>query len=472
MNEFKRLHKISILSEFLRLIRRLVIPIIISYIIGQSTTQISINPELRRIIILACLLLSLLYGLYRWITFRYQVHDQEIQIQKGLFIKNNTYISKDNIKSINISKALIPRMFGLVQLIVKCEGTEDNEPEIKLVALSKHEALRIEHELFHTQLSSKYEIDSSSSKLLNRRALLLTALTSNSLLPTFITISVFYYQFDSQLNKKIGIPVFNSIPSTPIIVIILWSLVLLIVVWALSVIRTMLRFGNFKVFINENKIHIQKGLFEKKELIIDKNDFRAIRIEENVFKQPFGLACIYIESSGGESNKRNVSTVLHPLIKKHKIENFLSSISLPYPSLIKVNSLPKQSRFRYILRKLLIGVVISLILIYISKLFWVISVPVLFLFFFYGNLQYKDAGYGIHDNLFLLKKRFLNKNTLIFIKDHIESISFYQSYFQKKKELHSISLIILSNLSKKKFKLIDTSKSNELTIHKWYKKRK
>lgn len=472
INEFKQLHMVSIVSEFLKMLRRFIVPIIISYLIGHSTEDSLISGPYKNTFVFICLFVSLIYGIYRWTTFKYKFHMKEIQIQKGLFVKKNIYISKDKIKSINISKALIPRIFGLVQLTIKSEGTEDNDPTIKLVALSKKEALEIQNTFFNYSTSPTFNNEVSRNRRLSKSTLLLSAITSNSLFPTLVAILAFYYQFDIELNKAIGIPKFNSIDKTPIVLIILWAFLILMSAWVLSIIRTIIRFGNFSIFVNEQTIHIQKGLSEKKEIMIDIKDLRAIKIEENILKQLFGLSCIYIESSGGDNTKRNVSTVLHPLIKKEEVEAFLKALSLPYPSLTKFNPLPKQAMWRYITRKVFFSLIISLLAVYFLKINFQFTIPVIILFALYGLLQYREAGYGFSKDFFLLIKRSIRRNTIVFVKEHIESISFKQSYMQKKKGLENISLTILSNISKKKFKLGDIRKRHELDIYLWFKKEK
>ncbi len=94
-------------------------------------------------------------------------------------------------------------MFGLVQLRMKIEGVEDNNPEIKLIAISKKEALNIKDSIFIKYLvADQEEIHLSNILRLSKSSLLISALTSNNLLPTFVAIVVVYYNFDLQLKPK------------------------------------------------------------------------------------------------------------------------------------------------------------------------------------------------------------------------------------------------------------------------------
>lgn len=472
MGNYKRLHIVSVLSEFMKGIQRLVIPAIFAFLVGQTKEQSFFQYEYSNLIIIGFLTLAVIYGFYRWVTFHYKINDQEIHVRKGLIIKNDIFIPKDKIKSIDSSRSVIPRLFGLVQLKIKFEGIEENNPEINLIAIAKEEAATIQNLLIENKrIVGDVNIPSFKSVKLSKRELLLSALTSNHFITGFVTIVALFYNFNSQLNQKIGVPSFASLLELNPILQIAWFGVLILLAWMLSIVRTIIRFNQFKLSANGEKISIQRGLFEKKEMIISKKDIRAIRIEESILRQLFGYACIYLETSSGDIDKRSVATVLHPFVRLSNVEKFLESFALPYPSLIPVHSLPKPSRLRYVFRKFLLGITLSAILFIKSfEIANFLFIPVILLSILWGFFQYKDTSYGFSNNYFLLKRRFFNRNTIIFERKQIETIYFYESWFQRKRGVKSLGITILSNISKKKYKLVDFIGTHESDIHQWYRK--
>ncbi|WP_010175977.1 PH domain-containing protein [Bacillus coahuilensis] len=253
------------------------------------------------------------------------------------------------------------------------------------------------------------------------------------------------------------------------LLIIFWLVLILFLAWILSIIRTIIKFGSFELHADKGSVYIRKGFFEKKEMIVSINDIKAIRIEENIFRQMFGYACIYIECSSGETDNRSVSTIFHPFLRLKDIEGLLKSFSLPYPALIPTYNLPNNSRIRYIFRALLVGLVLVTCLMTILNIPIIIYVPILIVCSYLGNLQYKETSYGFSESNFLLKRRLINKNTMIIKRKHIESIHFYQSFFQRKKNLKNLKLTILSNVSKKRYGLKDFSDFHGPEIHQWYR---
>ncbi|MEI2401171.1 PH domain-containing protein, partial [Paenibacillus phytohabitans] len=61
--------------------------------------------------------------------------------------------------------------------------------------------------------------------------------------------------------------------------------------------------ANFTVVKRDEELFITRGLIEKKQTTIPLTRIQAIRIGENLIRQPFGYATVYIESAGGSIEK-------------------------------------------------------------------------------------------------------------------------------------------------------------------------
>jgi putative membrane protein len=467
MKNYKRLHVISIVSEFFKGLRRILIPAILAYFIGENADPLWLNVEYKNLIAIAGLLAALIFGLYRWVTFKYKIDHNEIYIRKGFFIKNDFYISSDKVKTIEVSRKIVPRIFGLVQLSIKVEGIEDNDPTITLVAISKSEAETIRSSLV---VSSVNNLENENVKEIQVysppvKELLLFAVTSNNLIPSMVTVSAVLYQF----NEQLGIPSIETILSSEFIIIFKWLSIVFTLGLVFSITRTMVQFNNFNVFTDSGKVVIQKGALNKKELIISIEDVKAIRIEENVLRQLFGFACIYVESSSGESEKRSVSTILYPLIKVGDINEFLMRLSLPSPNLISAAPLTNKAKYRFIIKYTLLGIAVSVFFWLGFSEYKVLPILIIAIFTWWGYLIFKDTAYGVNHHFFYLKRRFINKSTVIITRKHIETMLFKQSFAQRSAGLQTLKLVILSNISKKKYSLVNYPEENQIKFHNWYR---
>ncbi|WP_368731600.1 PH domain-containing protein, partial [Pseudomonas sp. 2822-17] len=58
----------------------------------------------------------------RWVTFKYQVVDNELQVRQGLIFRKRRYIRQERIQSIDLNAKLIQRLFNLVEVKVETAG--------------------------------------------------------------------------------------------------------------------------------------------------------------------------------------------------------------------------------------------------------------------------------------------------------------------------------------------------------------
>ncbi|UOK58231.1 PH domain-containing protein [Bacillus sp. OVS6] len=70
------------------------------------------------------------------------------------------------------------------------------------------------------------------------------------------------------------------------------------IAWILSIIGVCLKFANFTVMKKEQDLVISRGLFEKHQLTIPLERIQAMKISENLIRQPFGYATVHIVSAG------------------------------------------------------------------------------------------------------------------------------------------------------------------------------
>src|SRR6056297_437521 len=139
MSDFKKQHPVAAVSQVFETIKQNFITIIILLFIGTSNTE-----GYFLYFLAAGLGLSLIAGVFGWWVFRYRIKDDELQIRKGVFVKNNIYMSKERIQVIDITEGLIQRLFGLVKVEIKTAGGGTESATISAISREEAEALRTE----------------------------------------------------------------------------------------------------------------------------------------------------------------------------------------------------------------------------------------------------------------------------------------------------------------------------------------
>lgn len=472
MKTFSRLHAVSIIVEFLKVLKRLIIPGLLIYFTGKNSELEFLELKYQYILVIFTLLVALFFGFYRWLTFKYFIENNKIHIKKGMFIKQDMYISKEKIKSIDVTRKIIPRLFGLVQLNIKVEGIEDNNPIISFIVLSKKNAEKIQSTLVAKNAPNekkRLEIFSGNQdnrKLIKitKKEILLFSLTSNILLPSIFTITALVIQF----NDQFSFANYRTILELEFFEKFLWICFIVLSAFLLATVKSVIQFSNFELEIFKDEIRISKGYLEKKETIILVEDIRAIKVEENILRQILGYSTIYIESSSNGSEKNNVSMVLMPLIQKRLIINFLDLV-LPFSGKsLETKKLPPKAKTAYLIRSFLMSLPVILILGAITENFILIVLIVVFSFI-WGWIKFREVKYGFRDDYFKIRTRFIRRNTLIIRRQHIETLYFSQTFIQKNKKLMTLKIMILSNTSKKTYRILDYAESDQHKIYLWYK---
>jgi len=140
----KRLHPVAIFLLFFSALKELIVPMVAAFIFGRGAAPLD-SPFTAYFIIGGFLVLGL-YGYLKWLTFSYEIDDQQLKIKQGIFIKKQLYIRKERIYSIDITAGVLQRLFSLVAVKVETAGG-GNEPEVNLTAVTKQDAYILKKQL-------------------------------------------------------------------------------------------------------------------------------------------------------------------------------------------------------------------------------------------------------------------------------------------------------------------------------------
>ncbi|HEY6423774.1 MAG TPA: PH domain-containing protein [Pseudonocardiaceae bacterium] len=95
------------------------------------------------------LLAVVLHGVLRWLTTRYRITSERIELRSGLLVRSTRSVPRDRIRSVDITAGLGHRLFGLSVVRIgtgeRTEGVESRE--LSLDAVSAAEADRVRQRL-------------------------------------------------------------------------------------------------------------------------------------------------------------------------------------------------------------------------------------------------------------------------------------------------------------------------------------
>ena len=441
MFEPRRQHPVASVTNVLRTLRELLVPIIIVLILGGGGNSRLLEPS-TLLVLLSVLGIS---GVLGWMRFHFWIEEDELRITHGIFVKKKLFIPKERIQVIDISSGLIQRMFGLVQVQVQTAGSSSSQARLSAVTLQ--EAKELKKLLLEDQELAEVEETASPEKIyaLSTRRLLIAATTASSFGVAFSIVGYVLSQLDQFVDDEMVAQylegaVAQTTAGTWIIILVAAFLF----AWVLSLLGTLLRYSKFSVRKRKDDLVITRGLIERKNITVPFDRIQAVRSVEGIFRQPFGYAALYVESAG-YGDEGGESTVLMPLIKKSEIPDFLEDLlpefSEPEGEVAKA---PVRSIPRFVLR-LFIPLTIVFGLVYLA--FWdnltaiaLFYVPALLL----ALLRYKDTEAKTVGDHLVLQFRNLARTRAITRKHRVQAASVSANWFQRRRKLGSFRATVAS----------------------------
>ncbi|CAH0347195.1 PH domain-containing protein [Bacillus sp. CECT 9360] len=490
MSEPKRLHPVAAVLSAIKMIKEALIPLVIFFVFGGSDES-GWWASFELIAIPVFILLFIGYGILDWLRFTYRVEEGELRIESGIFIKKKRYIRFERIHSIDKTEGILQRLFGLVKLKVETAGSSADLADATLSAISKDEAERI-NDIFHElkkkgKISLKDESEAQDAEYQGLeenvqvqgvfqqsfKELFIMAATSGGVGVVFSGAIAFFGQFDEIIPYSRLFNGFEQVVKGSISFIAILVFFGLMFAYVIATARIVLKYAFFTVKKHEDKVIISRGLLERRQLTIPLEKIQAIRIAENLIRQPLGYASVYVEYAGGSIlDKESSNVMLFPLIKKEKIENLIQTFIPEYQIHVQINPLPKRSFKRYLFRISLIIIPIAALCSIFLRPWGFLSLLLLPLGAFWAYLCYRGAGWNISSNQLQLRFRILSKQTYIFQRNRIQAVYSETSPFQKRGKLASISAVVKSGVGPRVGKVVDLEAADSETIKEWFLERR
>ncbi|HZG73745.1 MAG TPA: PH domain-containing protein, partial [Chondromyces sp.] len=457
----------------------LIIPLIILVILngGDGGNISGFWDNLPTIGMGVAVLFVLISGIIRWLRFTYRIESGELRIEYGLFVKKRRYIPFDRIQSLNVTEGPLQRLFGLVKVEIETAGSSNSlKAEAVLTAISKAEAteltqvIREEKPQISAEEQDSIEGDTKIVYRATYQDLFIMAATSGGAGVVISAIFAFSSQFQELIPyEKIFREAERFVESGMTLIVFLLAAVLLLV-WLLSIMMTLLKYGNFTLSKFEDQLIIGRGLLERQSISLPFTRIQGITIVESPIRQIFGYASVYVESAGGIAAETNhTSVMIIPLVKKKHLQERLKNLFPDYHLETTYLPAPRRAVISYISQKM---IWVLFPIAGISWLFWPLGVWSLLLVIpaaIIGYLDYRSAGWRIDQHQLSLSFRKISKHTMLMKKHRIQSLDLKQNWWQKNRGLAGVEAVIKAGSIGKGASLFYMDEVDAKTIFQWYR---
>lgn len=492
MYEKRRMHPAAIVVGFFKQLRELLFPIILFLFFGSR------GDGWFGIIYIGVMILwfagLIVVGILSWYRFYYWIEDGELRMEYGVFVRKRRFIPQERIQTLDTSEGIIQRIFGLVKVQVETAGG-GAEAEASLTAVTKDEANRLREALLYKKHQTEVmdetgELDETvflesepveqtpkPTFTVSWKSLFIVGTTSGGIGVVLSAVIAFASQFDQIVPYENIIDRFGMVLQTSVFLIASIVFLVLFLSWLISIVMTMFKYGNFTVVKNKDELQISRGIIEKRQLTISLERIQAIRITQNILRQPFGFATVYVESAGSSGGKEaDFSTILFPLVKMTEVEARLKEFVPSYQLSKDIQPLPKRSLIRYLIRLGVPAILLSIPFAYFFQPYGYFAFLSVGLAMLLGYSQFKTAGWSVgstpngtgNGEQLQLSYRTLSKNIVMVRKKRIQSFELRESFFQGKRKLYTVKASIKTGLGGKNFQVVDVDNVDGDRIYEWY----
>lgn len=364
------------------------------------------------VIFYGVLVIGILPGL-RWQRWSYEVSDQQIDLQRGVWF---------------IKRTLIP----MIRLVSR-------EPE-----------------------SGKQNTVSENVKVFSNRDLLIFGITSGGSFGIAFSFLSGGFAIIDDLNysKFSANNLLNWIWESGYI--LYFAAGVLAGIWLLALAGIVAYYGGFTITRTEDRLQITHGFLQRRQVSIPIRRIQAICLVEGILRQPFGFVALRVESAGF-AVKGGKKLLLWPLLYRDQVTGFLEQYVPEFAQNFELNSLSPDAGRRYAF-----GLVLPLALVVLPLSWWFpwgkYALPLLPLSLLWGLWRYRDAGWGINGDMLALRFRILNRTTALIPRRCAQSFTISVSPLQRRAGLTSFNIPLASGTA---FGLVHISKFDGDKLLKW-----
>ena len=435
----RRLHPAGVVVDALASLRQLAIPAVVAIAVSLRGDEGGLG-ELGRAgaWAVALGLFALVSGFLSWQTTEYRLVDSALKLRRGFLHVRETSLPLERVQSVDTVRGPVQRLLGVEELHVQAAGG-GGEAEIILRALSSPAAAELRGALARGLSSGA--APALPTRRLGAWALVAAAATSGQLgviLPVVAGIG----QVADELIEGRPEQLLGFVPGSAAGVVLSLA-ALLAAAWLLAALGTVVAFAGFTVARDPARLHIRRGLLQRRESTLPVARVHAVRVVEGLLRQPFGLAQVRVESAGYAAEAANAQT-LFPLMRRTEVPGLLREL-LPElaDGLGDLTGAPVRARRRYVAPPVIALVVLAAGLAVVTPwgaLAALGAVPA----GLWGWGRYRAVGWRLEPDRVVVRFRRLARTTAVVARDRLQERRVSQTALQRRADLADLDVAVAS----------------------------
>ncbi len=449
--EWSHLHPAVLLFNAGRILRRLLVPLIIG---GVAVSQ---REGGMRSFIMVSAIISTFGFISGYLSFRYRLTNNGIEIREGVFTRRHRSIALTRISHVNSHQNALARLIGVVRLDIETE--DGGVPEASFSALSLAASEQIRQHIGNVGPAREDEKIIYTASLGDRALAGATSLQIGGLVAVGLLAWRYARRVGVDENPDPGAPqaflsdvitVFNellvSISASPAL-IILSVVVSLLAIWGFGIVLSIVRWYGFRIIEHGNELHLQSGALSRSRLSIVRDRIQAVEVRASLVRNLLGFVQIALVAAGSGRRDRARSRIFIPITPTDSAGDYLNVLWPQTGEDLKWQPIHPYYRRQHISRGIVRLLVLSLIVLGIVPL-TIVTITFITLTFgvlawatwFTATPSFSQTGFALTDGYLHVRRGAVSPRRWIVATSRIQAVILVQGLFQRR---HGVMNVVI-----------------------------
>lgn len=452
----KKLHPLKILLDIWKLIKENAFFFVLLFIINFNSEKTYI--KVFQVIFIVYVFVRLLWILLDWFTSKYEIKENTIHIQSGVFSKSYRTVPFSKVQNIQRRTTIIHKLFRVTSMTLET-ATAGDESSVTIDILLRKEADQLEQqinrvragELLVNEELEENRLDQQEepkfvAPVAEEKTVHFTPTTKDLMKASFISLSFFilipiFFKLDEIFQIETFAKDFFEVISKSWWIISFVSVVLILLSIGIGMVRTFMKYGKYEISSDSQSIYIKKGVLDESAFSIQKEKVQAVVITQSLMKRLLGLAEVQLISAGRTDFEEMETNSLYPFLPVQRAYDMIEEILPAYHVEVNMERLTKKALWVRMIRHSLFWLIVTVAVLYFKPSFWYIPVELTAFAYLVKILNYINSRYRITEEFIQMKTGAFNTNLFITKRSKVIEIEVTQTKLQRMFELATINTV-------------------------------
>lgn len=457
--ELKRYHPLTIIFELFDFIKNIAIFAFLLFVVNYGSEALFYR--IARWTFLVVSIVTVITLIVKWFVKQFATTERSFHLKSGIFSKIERTVYYDKVQNVQRHTSFLHKLFRVTSITFETSAS-GADANVSFKVVTKDEADRMERlveetnsektETLHVEEANGEKVDLIPERVIHftptRRDVVKASFTSLSFLFLIVIVASLFSKLNALFNIEDLVEgwVLSFLTSGWTIAAI--ATILIIISFAVGLIRTYFSYGKYEISSDSTRIYISKGVLDETNFSILKNRVQAIEITQSVMKRFLRLAEVKLISAGSLGDDEQEVSTLYPFLPIERAYSIIEELLPDYEVNLEAKRLPRNSLVVKLVKPYWFWLITTGVLYYFKpepfnfqQTWWVSSLLLLVLLIFGRVLDYLNTRYALTNRFVQLSSGALTKTTYLTRRDKIIEIYVNRSKLQQFTGLATIGLV-------------------------------